>query len=135
MLPNGNVFVGWGAEPYVSEFTADGRLVFDAQLAPDYVSYRAFRWAWDGVGAGTPAVARSRAGRDFEVYVSWNGDTQVAHWVLHAGTDLTRPVPVARVPRTGFETGMRVPDTYTQLRLVGMDARGRALGQSALVSL
>jgi hypothetical protein len=67
--------------------------------------------------------------------VSWNGDTEVARWIADAGTDLTRPAPVAMVARTGFETGMRIPLTYTQLRLVGVDTAGHALTTSDVVTL
>ena len=40
-LENGNIFVGWGTGSRVSEFAADGTLLFDATL-PN-VSYRAYR--------------------------------------------------------------------------------------------
>jgi hypothetical protein len=135
VLPNGNVFVGWGAQPYVSEFTAEGELIFDAELDPRYESYRAYRTPWGGQGAGVPEVAASRGERHCDVYVSWNGDTRVTHWIAHAGTDLTTPVPVARVSRGGFETGLRVPATYNQLRLSGVDASGRELTTTGLIAL
>jgi hypothetical protein len=32
VLPNGNVFVGWGRALYFSEFGKDGELLFDARL-------------------------------------------------------------------------------------------------------
>jgi hypothetical protein len=57
VLPNGNIFVGWGAEPYVSEFSASGELLFDAQLGDKYLSYRAFRMPW----TGAPEPARTSA--------------------------------------------------------------------------
>ena len=135
VLPNGNVFVGWGAEPYVSEFTPEGTLIFDAALPSEHISYRAFRAPWNGTGAGTPTVVAQRAGRYAELYISWNGDTQVARWVAHAGTDLTRPVPVGEVARTGFETGMRIPSTYTQVALSGVDASGRVLTTTDAIPL
>jgi WD40 repeat protein len=34
VLPNGNVFVGWGSDPVLSEFTRDGELLFSAALPP-----------------------------------------------------------------------------------------------------
>jgi Arylsulfotransferase (ASST) len=135
VLPNGNVFVGWGAEPYVSEFTPSGHLIFDAELPADHISYRAFRAAWSGSGAGEPTVTTQRGGRYADVYVSWNGDTRVSRWIADAGTDLTKPVPVAIVARTGFETGMRIPSTYTQVRLVGVDAAGSTLTTSDVIPL
>lgn len=41
-LPNGNVFVSWGANPRLSEFSPSGDLLFDATLAGP--SYRAFKY-------------------------------------------------------------------------------------------
>ncbi len=32
-LADGNVFIGWGAEPYFSEFSASGQLLYDAHMA------------------------------------------------------------------------------------------------------
>ena len=39
-LPDGNYFVGWGAQPYVSEFSPDGKLLFDAHAPERIESYR-----------------------------------------------------------------------------------------------
>ncbi|HWC79294.1 MAG TPA: arylsulfotransferase family protein [Pseudonocardiaceae bacterium] len=41
-LPNGNVFVSWGSNPRLSEFSPRGDLLFDATL--DSPSYRAFKY-------------------------------------------------------------------------------------------
>ena len=43
VLPNSDVLVGWGAEPYYTEFRNDGMLVLDAEFAEGQ-SYRAFRF-------------------------------------------------------------------------------------------
>jgi hypothetical protein len=136
LLPNGNVFVGWGAQPFVSEFTADGELVFDAQLGTGYVSYRAFRKPWLGEGVGAPAVATVHGARQTDVYVSWNGDTRTTHWVVLAGTDAANLAPIGRVARTGFETGVRVPRAaFTTARLRAVDAAGRTLAATAPMRL
>lgn len=131
MLSNGNVLVGWGAQPYVSEFAPDGTLIFDAKLGPGYVSYRAYRAQWNGEGSGLPAVALERAPRYTDAYVSWNGDTRVARWTVLAGKRAADLAPVGSVARTGFETGVRIPARFTNIRLVGSDSSGRALGVSA----
>jgi hypothetical protein len=39
------LFVGWGALPYISEFSPSGRLLFNAQLTAG-TSYRADRLPW-----------------------------------------------------------------------------------------
>ena len=43
---NGDLFVGWGKLPYISEFSPSGRLLFNAQLPPHVDSYRAYRLPW-----------------------------------------------------------------------------------------
>ena len=57
VLRNGNMLIGWGAEPYVSEYTASGTLVWDAILAGKTNSYRAYRFPWTGTPTGSPSVA------------------------------------------------------------------------------
>ena len=43
---NGDLFVGWGTLPYVSEFSPSGRLLFNATLPAHVGSYRAYRLPW-----------------------------------------------------------------------------------------
>ena len=134
-LSNGNIFVGWGAQPYVSEFSASGEFLFDARIgsgyiAPSglgYISYRAYRMPWSAIGIGSPAVAVQRGAHHTNVYVSWNGDTRVRHWAALAGSAVEDLAPVGTLPRTSFETNIRLPAAYSRLRLTGIDAAGRAL--------
>src|ERR1700722_17103887 len=63
LLEGGNVFIGWGGAPRVSEFERSGRLVFDAVLGEKYQCYRAFRLPWSGLPTEAPAIAVSRDGR------------------------------------------------------------------------
>ena len=136
VLPGGNVFVGWGAQPYVSEFSPSGELLFDAQLGTGYISYRAYRAPWTSTGAGVPAVAVRRGGTHTSVYVSWNGDTRVTNWTILAGEGSSARLRALRpVLRQGFETLIVVPSAVTHLRVRGSDATGRALAASALVAV
>jgi len=135
VLPNGNIFVGWGAQPYVSEFTADGELVLDARLGSGDISYRAYRMPWTGAGPGLPAVATRRSGSHTDVFVSWNGDTRVTRWTALAGTSATNLAPIGSVPRTGFETTLRIPRSHTHLRVRATDAGGRALATTKLITI
>jgi hypothetical protein len=43
---DGDLFVGWGALPYFSEFDPSGRLVFNAQFPTGVNSYRAYVLPW-----------------------------------------------------------------------------------------
>ncbi|KAL9029356.1 MAG: hypothetical protein Q9196_002402, partial [Gyalolechia fulgens] len=55
VLAKGNVFIGWGSIPYVTEYTADGKLVYSAYfgvVGSSASSYRAFKAPFAGI---TPA--------------------------------------------------------------------------------
>ena len=45
-LDNGDTFVGWGESAHLSEFEANGRMIFDATLPKGYDTYRAYRFRW-----------------------------------------------------------------------------------------
>jgi hypothetical protein len=128
--PNGNVFVGWGAAPVFSEFSAGGRLLFDGQLTRGKGNYRAIRERWTGTPATRPAVAarRTRAGRML-VYASWNGATEVARWQVLAGRP-SRLRGVASKARDGFETEITARSRASHVAVRALDARGRVLGTS-----
>src|SRR5215216_5942664 len=81
VLPNGNVFVGWGSEPVYSEFDDDGKLLFSAAFPTESESYRAFRLPWSGQPADDPAIFAERVADDkVKIYASWNGATDVTTW-------------------------------------------------------
>lgn len=133
VLPNGNVFVGWGAEPYVSEFSASGELLFDAQLGDKYLSYRAFRMPWGGAGPLAPRVATERRGRRLDAWASWNGDTRTRFWVVLAGARDGPLVPDSARPREGFETRLTVRGDARRIAVRALDYGGKVLGDSATV--
>jgi len=116
---NGDVFVGWGKEPYYSEYTGDGDLLFDARVI-DAQSYRAHRQAWVGHPVDPPDIAVKNS----TAYVSWNGSTQVTAWRFLAGDDAASAQPVGTVPRSGFETSSNVPDApYIAAEALGDDGQ------------
>ncbi len=43
---NGNLLVGWGTLPFISEFSPSGRLLFNAELPPGVSTYRAYLLPW-----------------------------------------------------------------------------------------
>jgi hypothetical protein len=43
---NGDLLVGWGNLPYISEFSPSGKLVFNAELPAGIATYRAYRLPW-----------------------------------------------------------------------------------------
>jgi hypothetical protein len=130
VLDNGNVMIGWGSEPYFTEFGANGEIVLDGRLPKGGQNYRAFRLPWHGRPSAPPrAVYRFAHGRG-TVYVSWNGATEVAAWRLDAGPRHGALRPGKKVARQGFETALRTTPGDKVARAVALDASGRVLGRS-----
>jgi hypothetical protein len=123
--------VGWGAQPYVSEFSADGTLLFDAHLGSKTGSYRAYREPWHARPTGRPALAVARrTGGPARAYASWNGATEVASWRLDAGARPGSLRHAANVRRTGFETSIPVPRGAAHVAVAALDASGSVLAMS-----
>jgi hypothetical protein len=130
-LRDGHVVVGWGAEPYVSEFDGDGKLVFDARLPKEVDTYRAYRFAWAGRPRTRPAIAVRRKDLDEnDVYASWNGATNVAAWVVLAGDGGGALRAIAHVPKRGFETRIRVRRGFARYAVRALDGSGLTLATS-----
>jgi hypothetical protein len=131
LLGTGGVFVGWGGSPFVTEFTRSGAIAFDARLPHGGQSYRAFRFPW----AGHPADRPSLASREDVLYVSWNGATEVASWQVLEGESSSDLHRSQTVPRTGFETELRLATQARNAAVVALDAAGVPLGTSATIHL
>jgi hypothetical protein len=133
-LAGGNLFLGWGAEPWFSEFSSTGQLAFDARMPPGDQSYRAYRFPWTGTPAGAPAIAASGNGKGpVTVYASWNGATQIASWKVLAGPSTHQLTTVATGPRTGFETAIATPGPEAYVQVQALSATGAVLGTSSAI--
>ncbi|HEX3510996.1 MAG TPA: MFS transporter [Solirubrobacteraceae bacterium] len=134
-LANGNTFVGWGSEPYFSEFSRSGRLLFEGELPGPNLTYRATLEQWVGLPLSAPLGAARRAGGATTVYASWNGATRAASWRVLAGGSAGGPLrPVATRARAGFETAIPVAGAYAAFQLQALDAGGRVIGISRAFS-
>jgi Arylsulfotransferase (ASST) len=131
-LSNGDSFIGWGEQPYFSEFNFRGQLLFDARFVDANTSYRAYRFPWVGTPQTLPAVAASTSGGRTTVYVSWNGATQVASWRVLAGASPTTLASAGSARRSGFETAIRVAGSK-DVAVQALDGRGNVLAQSPTV--
>jgi Arylsulfotransferase (ASST) len=134
-LPGGDIFIGWGAEPYFSEFSAAGQLLYDAHWHGSYQSYRGYRFPWTGVPSEPPAIAAaSGAGGHVTVYASWNGDTRTASWRVLAGPSAQQLTPVASAARRGFETTIVAPVAEGYVAVQALDASGAVIGTSHTIA-
>lgn len=129
----GGALVGYGQPPVLQEFDARGALVWTAAFgtADGVTSYRAFKRAWHATPAAPPAVAarpgpRGRA----DVYVSWNGATDVARWRFWAGQTAGTLAKAAEVDNTGFEVRAELDLTQGFVQAEALDHRGKSMGKS-----
>ncbi len=129
-LPNGNVFVGWGSQPYFSEYTKSGKLLLEGTLPGPDLSYRALLKPWVGLPLYPPSgAARSVTGAT-DVYASWNGATQLASWRLLAGKGAAPLHEVSSAPKRGFETELKLKGTYNVFKLQALDSAGHVIATS-----
>ncbi|MFZ1925757.1 MAG: arylsulfotransferase family protein [Solirubrobacteraceae bacterium] len=130
-LEGGNLFIGWGAEPYFSEYTSTGTLVFDSHMPKGAESYRAYRFPWTGYPTGAPSIAAAAGnGGTTSVYASWNGATQIASWQVLAGSSASKLTVAASAPRSGFETSISVPGHQAYVAVQALSTEGALLGTS-----
>ncbi len=132
-LPDGHVVVGWGLEPYATEFGRDGSVVADAHLPSGLNSYRGFRFAWRAQPNAPPdlAVARNASSGRGTAYASWNGATEVRYWRLHVGTSASDLRAAGVAKHRGFETAIPLPTGSGFVALAALDRHGKLLARSA----
>jgi hypothetical protein len=134
-LPDGHVLVGWGSNPYASEFSADGKLLADFYLGNHHETYRAFRYPWKGRPSYPPTISTKHdttTGKGI-LYASWNGATGVSHWLVHGGLHPHSLRAVGVAESHGFETVIQLPTRDPYVRATALDATGRALATSEVV--
>jgi hypothetical protein len=135
LLRNGNVVVGWGGLPFITEFHRGGGVRFDARLPAGGMNYRAFRLPWLGRPRERPRLVSDTASGGRRLYASWNGATEVVRWRLEAGPQPDDLEPGETKPKQGFETWLPVPPSRGFAVAVALDARGRVLGRTNALRL
>jgi hypothetical protein len=139
LLPNGNVFIGWGKGGYHSEFTKDGKLVMEAAFLSERLSsYRAYKFDFIGKPTKPPALKAFSYGEIpshcvVVCYVSWNGATEVVLWRFYGrtGRDATE-VTLGTAPKDGFETMFMADKYFPFVTAEAFDNKGQSLGRSNL---
>jgi hypothetical protein len=135
------VLVGYGLNAVFTEFEANGSVACDAHFGAvtswergDIQSYRVYKFPWVGMPKYRPRMVIDPVSN--RVFVSWNGATQVATWVLQAssqanGSEENGWTEIARREKTGFETRFDLSGALvtaeTHLRIVALDVDGRVL--------
>jgi Arylsulfotransferase (ASST) len=130
-LPNGNIFVGWGASPEFSEYRPGGKQIFNGSFPLGVESYRAYRFLWSGDPVAPPSL-QLLPGPDGTVkaYSSWNGATNVAAWRVLGGA---RPGGLSELEQArdvSFETAVGLRSEPPYFAVQALDRSGHVLGTS-----
>ena len=136
LLGDGNAFVGWGQQPYFSEYNSAGQQIFDAHFAVPSGSYRAYRFPWSAQPPTQPALAVSaNANGAADLYASWNGATDVSAWRVLAGPSAGALAPVGGSAKRGFETHIQVHSASPYFAVQALGSAGQVLATSATVAM
>ncbi|KAJ6091880.1 hypothetical protein N7467_003849 [Penicillium canescens] len=127
-LPENHVLMGYGSNPKIKEYNADGSCVMTAQFGEDSVvsSYRAYRHPWVGIPNTAPDVFSciDASHNTTNVYMSWNGATEHQQWHVFGGVTQNGLPRVGVTPKTGFETMTSVKGG---LKYVRVEAHGHGI--------
>ncbi|MBV8217070.1 MAG: arylsulfotransferase family protein [Solirubrobacterales bacterium] len=135
LLPNGDLFVGWGQQPYFTEFNSAGKEVFDARFTSNTSSYRAYKLSWSGQPASPPSmVLTPNNDGTTELWTSWNGASNVSSWRVLAGTSASTLVPLQTAGWSGFETAIAAPTGVADFEVQALDSNGNVLATSPMAT-
>ncbi|KAE9394874.1 hypothetical protein BT96DRAFT_168777 [Gymnopus androsaceus JB14] len=138
-LDSGNTLIGWGQNPWFSEYDANGQFLYVVEFGVgDVQSYRAYHFNWTATPNTLPSVFVD-ANSSTTVYTSWNGATEVATWQL-SGSTAGSPqlaIPLSNTSRGGFETAISVSDSdtsYTFYQVAAFDSNNKIIAYSNFTS-
>ncbi len=134
LLSNHNVTIGWGSQPFFSEFSPSGKLLLDAAWPTPDQSYRAYTVDWVGEPTTKPSIAVRTVKGKATVYASWNGATEVLRWRVLAGNSASSVKPVATKTKSGFETTFTLSHSAKTYQVEALGSQGKVLGTSKTVS-
>ncbi len=135
VLPDNDVFIGWGEAPAFSEFGRQGHQLFIGSFPAPFRAYRTGRYQWWGQPALPPSISVSPAAPGVAtVYASWNGATTVAYWRVLAGLEPSSLRAIAEFRKFSFETTMTVGDPGPYFSVQALDQAGHVLKASPVVT-
>ena len=139
-LENGNAFLTWWMRCLISENEVNGRLLMEAKWKPELKSYRTYKFHWVGYPMSPPDISATATWIEERirttVYVSWNGATEVSHWVIHkTSKDGRLKTSLRTFRREGFETQMVYHGFERFIIVEGLDLSGNSLGKSSVLEI
>ena len=131
---SGHYLAGHGSVPKFEEYDASGKLVMRGWFSNWNVttgtytqtSYRAYRAQWTGKPRSVPDVVACKPargeGNKVQVYVSWNGATDVTEWKILGGSNGEKVLDL--IEKKGFETGVAVDVGFENVDAIVVEALG-----------
>ncbi|OJI96885.1 hypothetical protein ASPVEDRAFT_78634 [Aspergillus versicolor CBS 583.65] len=136
VLSNGNIFMGWGNNAYLSEHDEEGNLLLWANIGKgNIMNYRAQKFRWVGNPTDIPALWTYSKGSYNSTattfYASWNGATRIKYWRFYGTNNSTGNYTLLhRVRKDGFETSYTASEFYRYSYAEAVDSQGNVLGRS-----
>jgi hypothetical protein len=134
ILTSSNVFVGWGSNAYISEYTPSGRLVQLGSFASTgSMNYRAFKSNFTSDPTDAPALYTyaHNTSAPTSYWMSWNGATKVAQWRIYSSASRNGPWTLLdTMDKKGFETRYTAPNYHAWSLVESVDAAGNPLKNS-----
>ncbi len=134
---NSNSFIGWGTGATVTEVKPDGSKAFEPTFGTPQVTYRAFRFPWQGHPTNPPALVLQKTPSSITLTYSWNGATDIASYRVYSGAQPSPTTLIATQPKSGFETQTVLPNNTNQclfFRVMPIDNQGNTTQYSDQVS-
>ena len=144
-LANGNTFIGWGDDlnssgytlSSVTEIDPNNQTLFELTFDQPYVSYRAFRFPWNGSPLTKPDLAYKSEFDALILGYSWNGATGIASWKIYGGNSQQSLSLVDQQKKNGFETQSlltNLPSGECYFQAAALDQNGTEMARSAVIS-
>lgn len=136
VLPDKNAFIGWGNNPFVSEYAEDGSLLLWGYIAKAVtMNYRALKYEWDASPSDSPALwvyaKASTPQTPMSFYVSWNGATRVKQWRFYGSQHQTGKFDLlATIEKSGFESEYHHSGYYPWAYAEALNKNGDVIGHS-----
>ena len=138
VLPSGNVLLGYGYNAAWTEFSPEGEPLCDVHIGSEknfktgaVQTYKVNKAAWIGIPNTAPQISVIES----ELFLSWNGATEVKKWRVQGsrgtGMDLEA---IVEVEKTGFETIVSVNcGKWHLVRAMALDGSGEELGATEIL--
>ncbi|KAK4626733.1 hypothetical protein CLAFUW4_04079 [Fulvia fulva] len=135
VLANQNSFVCWSENSYISEHSANGDVLMEAQFASHrFVTYRAYKFNFTSVPSEPPVIkayaygtSRATGASTTVVYASWNGATEVVSWRFKTADGTV----IGEKTKSGFETTFQAGGYHADVFAEALAANGSIIGTSA----